>query len=189
MTVAGKYVYGVVGIAILVHFLLAVYANGLPRHTLVPVLGWGLFSIFMFFVFNPYLWPHPIARLQRSLEFHVEFQDSRLVHMYEYPWWQPLRWLAAFSEYYGLGPSRAFLVNIDTFIFVAAILGIPRLFRTQSFFFIWFVTGLAFLLLWTTKWPQYTIIIMAPFCMAAAAGVMTVWDLARSAVSRRRRRA
>jgi 4-amino-4-deoxy-L-arabinose transferase-like glycosyltransferase len=187
MTVAGKYVYGVIGIAILIHFVLAISRNELPRHTLAQMLGWGLFSILMFFVFNPYLWPHPVSRLRKSLDFHVEFQDSRLVHMYKYPWWQPLRWLAAFSEYYGLGPASAFLVNIDTFIFVAAIIGLPRLYRTQRFFFIWFLVGLAFLLIWKTKWPQYTIMMMAPFCMAAAAGVMTTWDLARAAATRRRR--
>jgi hypothetical protein len=186
MTVAGKYAYGIVGIAIVLHALVAILWNRLPARTLAWILAWGLLAILMFFVFNPYLWPHPIARLRQSLEFHVEFQTSRLVHMYSYPWWQPFRWLAAFSLYYGLGPPSAFLINIDTFIFVAAIIGLPRLARENTFFFTWLLTGLAFLLIWTTKWPQYTLIMMAPFSMAAAAGVTTAWDLARAAIARRR---
>ena len=45
--------------------------------------------------------------------------------------------------------------------------------------------ALLFLLLWTTKWPQYTLILMAPFSMAAAQGVLTLWHLAGAAISTR----
>ncbi len=186
MTAAGKYVHAVVGIAVLVHFALALLRRELPARSLAYVAAWGALSLVAFFLFDPYLWPHPIARLARSIAFHQDFQDSRLVEMYSYPFWQPLRWLSAFAAYYSLGPSRAFPVNIDTFIFVSAMLGLPRLFRKQGFFFIWFVVGLAFLLMWKTKWPQYTLILMAPFCMAAAAGVATLWDLARSTLVQNR---
>jgi hypothetical protein len=117
--------------------------------------------------------------------FHEDFLDSRLVHMYNYPFWQPFRWLSAFAAYYDLGPGVAFLVNLDTFVFVAALVGLPRLTKQQPFFFYWLLIGLLFLLTWTTKWPQYTTIILAPFSMAAASGVMTVWDLARSALAAR----
>jgi hypothetical protein len=181
MTAAGKYVHAVVGIAILLHFFLAVRRNEVPRRTIVLMLGWGLLSLIMFVVFDPYLWPHPIARLARSLLFHQDFRDSRLVQMYHYPFWQPLRWLSAFSAYYELGPATAFLVDVDTFLFVAAIIGLPRLYRQQPFFFHWLLIGLVFLLIWATKWPQYTLIVLAPFSLAAAHGVMTVWDLARAA--------
>jgi hypothetical protein len=185
MTAAGKYVHTVVGIAILLHFLIAVLRKEVPPRLIIQMIGWGILALIMFFVFDPYLWPHPIARLSKSLVFHQDFQDSRLVEMYNYPFWQPLRWLSAFSAYYDLGPAAAFLVDVDTFIFVAAIIGLPRLYRQQPFFFYWLVTGLIFLLLWTTKWPQYTTIILAPFCMAAAHGVLSVWDLARDAFAAR----
>lgn len=185
LTAAGKYVHAVVGIAILFHFALAMLRGQLPRRALSLVFAWSLLSLLMFFVFDPYLWPHPIARLSRSVLFHEDFLDSRLVHMYNYPFWQPFRWLSAFAAYYDLGPRSAFLVNIDTFVFVAALVGLARLSKQQPFFFYWLIIGLLFLLAWTTKWPQYTTIILAPFSMAAAAGVMTVWDLARSALASR----
>jgi len=33
---------------------------------------------------------------------------------------------------------------------------------------LWWVIGLAVLLLWPTKWPQYTLIIIVPLCLSAA---------------------
>jgi hypothetical protein len=186
ITAAGKYVHAVVGIAILVHFTVALARTQLPPRTLAYLAGWGILSLVSFVAFDPYLWPHPIARLAKSIAFHQDFQDSRLVEMYAYPFWQPLRWLSAFAAYYDLGPARAFVINVDTFIFVAALLGLPRLFRRQPFFFCWLLIGVLFLLVWTTKWPQYTTIILVPLCMAAAAGVTTVWELARSALARHR---
>jgi len=185
MTAAGKYVHALVGVVILFHFLMAILRNQLPRRMIAYIAGWGILSLVMFYVFDPYLWPHPIARLTKSLLFHQDFQDSRLVQMYHYPFWQPLRWLSAFSAYYQLGPRSAFLVDVDTFVFVAAIIGLPRLFKKERFFFYWLLIGLIFLLVWATKWPQYTLIVLVPFSMAAAQGVLTVWDLARAAIAAR----
>jgi hypothetical protein len=178
MTAASKYVYCVVGLAILIHFSVAVLRRQVSPRAALYLLGWLLLSLLMFVAFDPYLWPHPIGRLTRSLLFHEQFQDSRLVLMYHYPWWQPLRWLSAFSTYYDLKPASAFLINVDTLLFLLAIIGLPRLYRREPFFFYWLVTGLAFLLVWTTKWPQYTLIVMVPFSMAAAQGVLGLWTLA-----------
>lgn len=180
ITAASKYVYCVVGLAILIHFGVAALRSALPRRTILLMLGWAALSVMTFVIFDPYLWPHPLARLQKSVLFHEEFLDSRLVQQYHYPFWQPLRWLSAFSAYYDLGPADAFPVNVDTLLFVAAILGLPRLFRQENFFFYWLAVGLVFLLIWTTKWPQYTLILMAPFSMASAQGFLTILDLARS---------
>ena len=48
--------------------------------------------------------------------------------------------------------------------------------------------GLVFLLAWATKWPQYTLIVLAPFSMAAAQGALTIWDLVRRLASGHTRR-
>lgn len=179
MTAASKYVYSVAGITIVVHFLIAFFQRQIPRQTLVIFIGWALLSIFMFFVFNPYLWPHPWARLLQTITFHIEFQDSKLVRVYHYPFWQPLRWLSAIGiEGEVPGPPSAFMFKLDTLIFVFALIGLPRLFQQKRFYFYWLMIGLFFLLLWTTKWPQYVLIILVPFCVAAAEGVLTLWELA-----------
>jgi hypothetical protein len=178
VTAASKYVYCVVGLAVLIHFLMAVFRNLMPRRAIPYIAGWAVLSVITFVVFDPYLWPHPVDRLAKSILFHEQFQDSRLVQQYHYPFWQPLRWLSAFSAYYDLGPPTAFLLNVDTLAFVLAVLGLPRLLQKQSLFFCWLAAGLVFLLVWTTKWPQYMLIVLAPFSMAAAEGALAAFALA-----------
>ena len=188
MTAAGKYAHALVGFAVIVHFVIAVIRRQLPPRSSAYMAGWAGLALLMFIAFDPYLWPHPITRLSKSLLFHEDFQSSLLVHIYNYPFWQPFRWLSAFSAYYDLGPASAFVLDLDTFVFVAAIIGLPRLYRQQPFFFYWLLLGLIFLLAWTTKWPQYTLIVLAPFSMAAAQGIWTVRDLARAAIAAARSR-
>lgn len=189
VTAASKYVYSLVGVAILIHFGIAALRRQVPRAAVAYMAGWAVVSVAMFFLFDPYLWPHPIDRLTKSLLFHEVFQDSRLVLQYHYPWWQPLRWLSSFSANYDLGPAGAFLIDVDTLVFALAIIGLPRLFKKEPLFFCWLAVGLLFLLAWNTKWPQYTLIILAPFSMAAAQGALTVWDLCRALLTRTTRRA
>lgn len=179
MTAASKYVYCVVGIAIALHAVVAMLQKQIPARAVVPLTGWALLSIVMFFVFNPFLWPHPLTRLVETLAFHVKFQESNIVKVYDYPFYQPLRWLWAFSQLEELRPPSAFIFRIDPLLFLLAIAGLPRLFRANRFFFYWLVIGLFFLLAWTTKWPQYTLIILVPYCVSASEGIMTIVDLAR----------
>ncbi len=186
ITAASKYVYCVVGLAIFLHFVIAALQKQIPPRFIGYIGVWALLAAVAFFIFDPYLWPHPVSRLTKSILFHETFQDSRLVKQYHYPFWQPLRWLSAFSAFYDLRPPTAFLFNIDTLIFILAVIGLPRLFQKGRFFFYWLAVGLVFLLLWTTKWPQYTLIVLAPFSMAAAEGGLTIWNLAGRYLGQRR---
>lgn len=186
ITTASKYIYGIVALAVMLHFTVALVRRQIPARLAWYLGGWAILCVFMFFVFDPTLWPHPIARLAKSIAFHETFQDSRLVLQYHYPFWQPLRWLSAFSAYYDLHPAQAFLLDVDTPIFVLAVIGLPALFRRTPLFFYWLGIGLLFLLIWTTKWPQYTLIILAPFSLSAAYGISTLWDLAWRFAARKR---
>lgn len=179
-TAAGKYVYCVVGIAIVIHFVAAVLQKKVPRQASLAIIGWAVLSLVMFFIFNPYLWPHPWERLLKSITFNLDFPNSNIVKFYNYPFWQPVLWLYSFSGVYDLGPKSAFLFNIDIPVFVLALAGLPRLFQKERLFFFWLVTGLVFLLVWTTKWPQYALIILVPFVLSAALGILTLWDLAKN---------
>lgn len=187
ITVATKYIYGIVALPILLHFGIALLRRQVPARFALYIAGWGLLCVLMFFVFDPFLWPHPVARIEKSIAFHEAFQESRLVKQYDYPFWQPLRWLSDFSAFYDLHPATAFPVDLDTPIFVLAILGLPALFRKAPLFFYWLVIGLTFLLVWETKWPQYTVIVLAPFSLSAAYGASTFWELARRLMARKKR--
>lgn len=176
MTAASKYLFAVVGLAILAHALLFVGKRQLPVKALFWLGGWGIFSLASFFVFNPYLWPHPIERFLDSMRYHVKYPSTEIVKVYDYPWWQPLRWLFHPFKYYDPRPVSAFPVQIDPLIFVMAVIGLPRTYKKQLIFFMWLVIGLVTLMLWGTKWPQYVMIIVVPYSIAAAEGVATIYE-------------
>jgi hypothetical protein len=180
LTAASKYVYCVIGIAILLHFIMALIQKQIPARLLLHMLTWSLAALIIFFVFDPYLWSNPIARLSQSILYNFNYQQSIYVIRANYPVWQPLRWLSLFSSSYDLGPYPAFMFNIDIIIFLLAVIGLPRLFRQRRLFFYWFLIALAFLLAWNTKWPQYTLIVMIPFTVSASEGAISTCEFVRN---------
>jgi hypothetical protein len=188
ITAASKYIYCVAGLAIGLHWLVSVIQKKLPARTLFILLGWGVFSLFMFFVFDPYLWVHTFERLGKTLSYHIRFQASKHVVNANYPFWQPLAWLfSPFAKYRPLhdpAANEAILFSIDTLIFLLAVIGLPRLFKRQQVFFFWLVIGLAMLFVWGSKWAQYPLIILAPWCFSASQGVFTLFDFIKSRVTK-----
>lgn len=180
ITAASKYLFSIVGVVILTHVVLQVVRKQLPVKVLLWLGGWGVLSLASFFIFDPYLWPHPIERFMASMEYHVKYPSTDIVRISGYPWWQPLRWLFHPFEYYDPRPASAFLVQIDPIIFGLAVIGLPRTYKKQLIYFIWLVLGLATLLLWGTKWPQYIMIIVVPYSMAAAQGAAAIFDFGKS---------
>ena len=176
-TAASKYTYAVVGIAIGLHGLWFAGRAGRLRASLGWLVGWGLLTLAAFFVFDPYLWPKPLPRLIESLTFHAQYSQNEFVR--GYPAWQPLVWLT--STYPGKFPNfaPAFWVALDPLITALALVGLPRTWQRRPLFVIWLAVGLVTVLLWPTKWPQYTLILLAPLCLAAAEGAGWVWDQVR----------
>lgn len=176
ITAASKYVYGIVALTILSHAIISVMRKKAPMNLLWIMSAWGILALVSFFIFNPYLWPDPIGRLQKSLAYHASYPESQNVLEHPYPWWQPIQWL--FRPFISLDPkpTSAFLIKIDPVIFFLAVIGLPRTCKKQLIYFLWLVLGLATLLLWGTKWPQYVMIIMVPYTMAAAQGAATIVD-------------
>lgn len=187
VTAASKYLYCIVGLAVLVHAILHLLKNDLQPSYIPWIVGWGLTSILTFFIFNPYLWPHPYERFMASLNFHINYPSTKTVIQLNYPWWQPLRWLFQPFKYYNPSPISALILQTDPAIFILAIIGLPRTYKRYLIYFIWLVMGLITLLLWGTKWPQYVMIVMVPYSMAAAQGVATLYDLAKSLVLKLRK--
>ena len=175
ITAASKYIYCIVGIAIVIHFVISLIQKKIPYKDLLVMLGWGLTAIAVFIVLNPYLWPDPPDRLMRTITFHQMYAQSEHVQSINYSVWQPILWLFHPFEFFNPSPVSAFIFRLDTVIFMLALYGMWRAWKTQPLFFIWFWVGLFFLLVWKTKWPQYTLIIMAPYCIIAAEGVKTIY--------------
>lgn len=191
LAVASKYVYGLTGVAVLVFAI--IQGRKHPARLIWTLVVWGAGAGIFFFLGNPALWANPLARLSQSLQFNVDFaQNSSTVLESNYPFWQPLDWLAVPIPQHPLSTTPFFvskgnfLLAADSIFLPFALLGLWRLVKSQPAFAWWLVLGLAFLLVWNTKWPQYILIILVPYCLAAACGVEGTIQTLRKVLSRSR---
>lgn len=189
MSVASKYNYFIIGAAVGVHYLAALVTKKVRPDTLVKMFAWGVLSLAAFFVCDPYLWKHTARRLWESLTFHSQYSQSIWVTRYDYPFWQPFAWFSRSFPHFFPAFREAFFLRLDPLIAVLAVIGLPRLAVRRPLYFTWLVLGFALLLLWPTKWPQYTMIVIAPYCLSAgeglAWGIERLWQRARPHLAKR----
>jgi 4-amino-4-deoxy-L-arabinose transferase-like glycosyltransferase len=185
LSAAGKYMYAVVGVAILIDWWLALRpAPTRFSSKLRPLLSWGLLALAAFYAANPYFWPDPLWRLEFSLFYHAEYAGGGSPG--GFPPWQPLVWLAtSLPEATARAAPRLYLVRLDLWISLLALLGLDRLWRKQRVYVLWLAVGLLFLLVWNTKWPHYILILSAPLCLAAAEGAQRLFGPLRVLLARR----
>ncbi|MBN1485214.1 MAG: sugar ABC transporter permease [Chloroflexia bacterium] len=188
LTAASKYVYCMVALVILGHWLWTTYAHGdedgrsWPQR-LAPLLAWGALALAVFLAADPYLWPDPLGRLRDSLLYHAGYAQSAEVRRLQYPFWQPLVTLMHSVPWH----PGVFVVSLDLVITALAALGLGRLRQKRPLLLAWLVVALGFLLAWPTKWPQYILMLTAPLSVAAAEGFMArVWEPLRERLRRLR---
>lgn len=168
LTAASKYLYCVAGVAIVLDWILEARQAKHLRQSILPILFWGLAAILAFFVFDPYLWHNPVARLQASILYNASYSSSSSeVQSAGYPIWQPFVWLS--MSPFDWHP-QAFYFAVDPLITLLAAFGLTGLWKRQRVYVLWFTVSLLFLLLWPTKWPQYIITLTAPLSLLAAEG-------------------
>jgi ligand-binding sensor domain-containing protein len=155
--VAGKYPYAVVGLAILPFLPWRQRAGR-------TIVAFALLALVTFFILDPTLWPNPVGRLERSLFFHPLYSQSAQVTRFNLPWWKPLEYLSRPVPWH----PGVFYVGWDGWIFLLGLLGLPFLWRHSRPYAAWLLLGLGLLLVWPTKWPQYTLIVIPPLCLSLA---------------------
>ncbi len=163
VTAASKYPYLIVGL-VLAPFLAWHYRQ---RLWVVPLL-FGI-ALLTFFVLDVQIWADPMGRLLESLLYHPTYSQSTHVVRQHLPWWQQLYYLSHSIPWH----PDVFLLSWDTLIFALAVLGIPFLCRRQPIYVLWLLLGVGVLLLWPTRWPQYTLIVGAPLCLSAGTLIMS----------------
>ncbi len=172
ITAASKYVYCIAGLAVLAdwlaHTLVGINKKKWAEvaRSLLPMAAWGGGALVVFYAFDPYLWVNPFERLWQSLAYHGSYATSQYVRNAGYPFWQPLVWLTSSPPWH----PGAFWVSLELLYAVLAVLGFKNLWKTQRVQALWLMMALVFLLVWQTKWPQYILILTAPFSLAAAQG-------------------
>lgn len=173
MTAASKYIYAVCGIAVLIHWVFQNREEGLKgwlRLTFPKLLLWGVLSLVFFFLFDPFLWTHPIQHLKESITFNVNYSQGSQVASAGYPFWQPLVWVFTSVPWH----PGVFAIAVDGLTAFLAAFGFKRQWEKDSIFVVWFVTALIFLFLWPTHWPQYILILTAPLSLIAAEGLQAL---------------
>jgi hypothetical protein len=131
------------------------------------LLLYSAFAVAAFWLFNPTLWHDPLPRLAESLLFHQRYSQSAHVQASGYPWYQPLLWISR-SMPATWHPEVIFYIGFDEIIFLMALVGLYWEWRERRWVAVWIATNLLFLLIWPTKWPQYTLVLVPALCLAAA---------------------
>ena len=172
LTAAAKYMYALAGIVVLIHWGWQLWQRrededaGLIPAYLIPAFIWGVTSLIVFFLANPYLWPDPVGRLLGSVLYHGDYSQSAAVQNTGWPMWQPFVWLFGSVPWH----PGVFVVLLDLVITVFALLGLRGLGRKRPLYLIWLGIVMLFLLIWPTKWPQYVLTLTFPLSLAAAYG-------------------
>lgn len=179
LAVSSKVIYGIAGVGLFIPQIIQNRKN--LSLLLKPALIWGLAFVATFFLVNVNLWPNPVQKIQEIISFHFSFSAGASTRK-AYPFWQPISWLAIPIPWQAPKYTAFFIqpgdfpLPLDTVIFFFAILGIKRLYRMHPIYFWWLAIGLGFLLVWKTKWPQYILPVLAPFCLSAGLGVSVCWE-------------
>jgi 4-amino-4-deoxy-L-arabinose transferase-like glycosyltransferase len=170
LATASKYPYGlVVGLA-MAPFLLW---RGRARPG--RQAAFGAEGLATFVAADPALWPDPAGRLWRSVAYHFDYTTGENVTTSALPWWQAFIWLSRSA------PARwhpgVFAVSfLDLLILPAALLGLPAAARRRPVWAVLALVGLAFLVVWPTRWPQYTLLIRPALLICAGLGAAALWE-------------
>lgn len=160
-TAAGKFTYLPVLFPLL---YLAVWEKRIRWPALVL---YGAVALGAFWLLNPTLWHDPLARLADSLFFHARYSQGARVEAAGLPWYQPLYWISRSPP--SLWHPEVFIYPaVDGLIFLLTLPGLYLAWRQRRWVVVWIAGGLAFLLLWPTKWPQYTLMLTPALCLAAS---------------------
>jgi hypothetical protein len=163
MAGAGKYAY------LPILFVLVYIFLGPKRLSWKLLLPYLLLAGAAFWALNPALWRDPIGRLLESLTFHTQYSQSQHVQDWAYPWWQPFVWVTR-SMPYEWHPDVFFYFGFDGLIAFLAALGLKLNWQERRWVVVWIIAGLLFLIVWPTKWPQYSLVVQPAVCLSAGFG-------------------
>ena len=164
LTAAGKYSYFPIVVVILWIFFVE------KRYPWKDLLFYILAAAAAFVLLDPVLWRNPLNRLLDSILFHPEYAQGEHVESVGYAWYQPILWVSR-SWAYEWHPGVIFYFGFDGLIFLFGLAGIKSQWQERRWVIVWMLSGMLLLLLWPTRWPQYTLVVLPAFCFSASAAI------------------
>ncbi|BDU50959.1 ABC transporter permease subunit [Haliovirga abyssi] len=126
---------------------------------------YGIVAFATFFIFDPILWTDTFHRLKESILFHKNYSTGEFVKKAGFPFYMQMIWLLQSVPW---KPFNAFFIRIDSLIFIGAVFGAKALYKKNRILGTWFFVNAIFLIIYPTKWPQYTLIFIPVMSIAAA---------------------
>jgi hypothetical protein len=165
--IAGKYTYGMMLVP--AGFLVLQFRRKVMWR---EIALWGGIAVVTFFVLNPYLWNEPFRRIVEVITFHRQYTQGMDVMRAGYPWWQPVIWVATALPWH---PRVFFFLTLDEFIFWAGVVGLYFYGKKEPWLSGWFLVQFLILLIYPTKWPQYSLIVIPALCMSGSGFLRTAY--------------
>lgn len=139
-------------------FVMMVYYIAKKKMKAREMLFFILISVIVFFMLDPILWNNPIVVFKKSILYHASYMNGEHVKEVNLPFYMPILYFiqGKINEW---NPG-AFYINADLIIFVLGIIGLPFLYFRIKPIFIWYMINFVCLLIYPTKWPQYTLILI-----------------------------
>jgi hypothetical protein len=165
---AGKFSYLPIGLVLL---YIAIWEK---RTRWYNLLLYGVAALAVFWLLNPTLWREPVTRLADSLFFHARYSQGPRVEQSGYPWHRPLAWIS--RSWPSLWHPDAFIYPaLDGPVFLLSLPGLYWEWKERRWVVVWIAISLFFLLVWPTKWPQYTLILTPALCLSAASALRHIY--------------
>lgn len=131
------------------------------------LLFWACLAGLAFWLLNLQLWANPLGTLRAALNASTARSSANVA------WYSQLLYLGRPVPWH----PGVFLCRLDTAILLAAVIGLPRLWRRSRMAALWIAVGAVWLVLRPSLWPEQAVVLTAPLCLAAGLAVteMVQW--------------
>lgn len=162
VAVAAKYPYLLIIIVLVAMLIINKNFN------IKDILGYFFISFCVFLLLNPNFWIDPIHQFIEVVKYHTAYSQSTQVTSVGYPWYQQILHISRSVQWH---PQVFFFLTSDELVFGLALFGFYFELKEKKFTAIWFIVGIIFLLIWPTKWPQYTLFVTPVMALIAGTSV------------------
>ncbi|PIN93983.1 hypothetical protein COU54_00720 [Candidatus Pacearchaeota archaeon CG10_big_fil_rev_8_21_14_0_10_31_24] len=150
------------------------------KYSLKNFIIYGIIAILTMLLLNVSWWNHPVTEISNTIHYHINYSVGEYVQRVGFPWYQPLKWIS----HPKIDNQNVFPIYLDTLIFILAIIGLKKEYIKRKWSIVWLFSSVIILLIWPTKWPQYSLIAIPPLCLTASSGISQIFSILKRLFSK-----